>query len=336
MKKYILIFVLLIISIAIFTYRNIISESYIDSEVFVSDTFLTITASTTAKKYKMLTNDIIKEIERNDNILNAYNAESEISKINKLSLEGNTNIAISKEIAHLFSIGMEYSKYTDGRYDIALRELIELWGFGIRKPSVPDNNDIKNVLKNTGCHDASIITNNDEYYLQVNRKISFDLGSYGKGYILEKIKDILSSYNIENYLLNYGGDIILNGVNRKNNPWVVAVKNPRDEYEQNQLIIQSTNASIVTSGDYERYFMENNKRYHHILDATTGYPAYNSISATIVADNPTEADILSTAAFILGTNFYNKNIFKNIFNYKQVYIITETNNELFIYEQIND
>ncbi len=323
-------------SMAIFTYKNLVRESYIDSEIFISDTFLTITASTTAKKYKMLTNDIIKEIERNDNILNPYNVKSEISKINKLSLEGNTNIAISKEIADLFSIGIEYSEHTEGRYDIALRELIELWGFGTREPSVPNDNDIKNVLKNTGSHDVSIITNNDEYYLQVNRKVSFDLGSYGKGYILEKVKDILSIYDIENYLLNYGGDIILNGISKKNNPWVIAVKNPRDAYEQNQLIIQSTNASIITSGDYERYFMKNDKRYHHILDATTGYPTYNSISVTIVADNPTEADILSTAAFILGTNFFNENIFKNVFNYKQAYIITETNNELFIYEQIND
>ena len=149
-----------------------------------------------------------------------------------------------------------------------------------------------------------------------------------------RVTAIFKSENIENYLIDYGGDTYANGVNRKNEAWVIAIRNPIENTEENSekylALIKSTNYAIVTSGDYERYFTENGTNYHHIIDAKTGYPSYNSISATIVHTNSEEADALSTIAFLMGTNFFTNENFK----YKEAYILTPEN-KLFIFTNDN-
>ncbi len=329
MKKYIVIFVAILIFTIIFIYRNTVSKSYISGEVFTNATFITMTIETTPRKYEALTNDIIREIERSDSVLNPYNNNSEVSSVNSLILSGSTNIEISNELAGLLDIGLKYSEYSNGVYDITLRELIKLWGFGEDNFAVPLGDAISNILENVGYQYVSIETNGDRYSVLVEKPVGFDFGSYGKGYILHNIKSILEKYQIENYLINYGGNIILSGVNSKGFGWTVGIQSPRYYYDEYPVIIESTNASIVTSGDYQRFFIEDDILYHHIFDAKTGYPTYNSISATIVAslDNATEGDLLSTLAFMMGTNFFALDEFK----YQEAYIMLEENNELLIY-----
>ncbi len=331
MKKYIVILAIIVVVAVALIYKNAMSEQYISSEIFISDTFLVMTISTTPQQYHLITNDIINEIKRSDGILNPYNSESEVSKINSLISSGVTaNIDISSEFANLLDIGLKYSKYSDGVYDITLRNIIELWGFGLRIPSIPNEEDISNALDNVGYQYVSIKTNIDKYSIFVENPVGFDFGSYGKGYILNNIKSILEQHQIKNYLINYGGNIIVFGKNPKRAAWTVAIQSPRDYYDEYPIIIQSTNSSIVTSGDYERFFIENGNRYHHIFDATTGKPSYNSICATIVSDNATEADLLSTMAFLMGTNFFNKNNFE----YKEAYIMLEEDKDIQIFKNI--
>ncbi len=330
MKKYIVMFGVVLIFAIMFIYQTSISKSYITSEIFISDTFLAMTIETTPQKYQTLTNDIINEIERADSVLNPYNKESEVAQINALIAGGATNVAISSELAGLLDIGLRYSEYSGGVYDITLRNLIELWGFGMREPSVPTDEAISSVLETVGYQYVSLQTNSTQYSVAVVKPVGFDFGSYGKGYILHNIKSILEEYQVENYLINYGGNIIVFGVNPNSSDWTVAIQSPRDYYDDYPVIIQSTNSSIVTSGDYERFFMENGKRYHHIFDATTGMPAYSSVCATIVSYNATESDLLSTVAFLMGTNFFTQKQFE----YDEAYIILEQDNELLIFDNI--
>ncbi len=332
MKKYIIIFTLLFMSIIIFGCQETIAEKYITSEIFISDTLLIMTIKTSAQKYKILTNNIINEIERSDSLLNPYNTTSEVSRINALISSGATNINISAELASLLEIGLKYSEYSSGVYDITLRNIIELWGFGLREPSVPSSEAISNALNSVGYQYISIQTNDNKYSVITERLVGFDFGSYGKGYILDNIKSILAKYEITDYLINYGGNIIVLGLNPKGLEWTIAIQSPRDYYNEYPIIIKSTNSSIVTSGDYERFFIENGKRYHHIFDATTGKPAYNSISATIVSDNTIESDLLSTVAFLMGRNFFNQDQFE----YNNAYIMLEKNGELLIFENSYD
>ena len=321
-----------IIIISIF--KNFTKESYIRKTIIISDTILNITAQTSEKKMNNLVDLITNEINRIDNIINPYNQKSEIAIINKKSLEGIKEIEISKELSRIFETGLKYSRLNPS-FDITIRGLIELWGFGIKEnQTVPSQLEINEALENIDYSKLNIITNENKIFLKLEKNLTFDFGAYGKGYIITKLIEIFKNENIENYLIDYGGDTYANGVNRKGEAWIIAIRNPIENAEENSekylALIKSTNYAIVTSGDYERYFTENGTNYHHIIDAKTGYPSYNSISATIVHANCEEADALSTIAFLMGTNFFTNENFK----YKEAYILTPED-ELFIFTNDN-
>ena len=109
--------------------------------------------------------------------------------------------------------------------------MIELWGFGVKEnQTVPLKQDIDNALANIDYSAASIITNEDnKKILKLSKPLTFDFGSYGKGYIIEKLKNVFAEYGIKNYLIDYGGDTYANGVNSKGKPWVIAIRNPRND-----------------------------------------------------------------------------------------------------------
>lgn len=308
-------------------------ENYIRKTIIISDTILNITAKISEKKMNTLTDLITNEINRIDNIINPYNQKSEIAIVNKKSLEGIKEIKISKELSRIFETGLKYSRLNPS-FDISVRGLIELWGFGIKEnQTVPTAKEINEALENIDYSKLNIITNEDKIFLKLEKSLTFDFGAYGKGYIITKLIEIFKNENIENFLIDYGGDTYANGVNRKGEAWVIAIRNPIENLENSEkylALIKSTNYAIVTSGDYERYFTENGTNYHHIIDAKTGYPSYNSISATIVHTNSEEADALSTIAFLMGTNFFTNENFK----YKEAYILTPEN-ELFIFTNDN-
>ena len=320
--------------IIISIYRNQTKEYYMRKTIIISGTILNITAQASEKKMNSLVDLITNEINRIDNIINPYNQKSEIAIINKKSLEGIKEIEISKELSLIFETGLKYSRLNPS-FDITVRGLIELWGFGIKEnQTVPSQSEINEALENIDYSKLNIITNEDKIFLKLEKNLTFDFGAYGKGYIITKLIEIFKSENIENYLIDYGGDTYANGVNRKGEAWVIAIRNPIENAEENSekylALIKSTNYAIVTSGDYERYFTENGTNYHHIIDAKTGYPSYNSISATIVHTNCEEADALSTIAFLMGTNFFTNENFK----YKEAYILTPEE-ELFIFTNEN-
>lgn len=326
MKKNIYISILIIAAAlitAILFYRS--REKYITSTVMISDTILNITAQTSDKTMDNILKSITNEINRIDNILNPYNPKSEISLINKESISGKYEIEISDEISHIFETGLKYSQLNPS-FDISVRPLIELWGFGVKEnQKVPSKTEIDKALSNIDYSSLSIITNNDNKILKLSIPLTFDFGSYGKGYIIEKLKSVFEEYKIKNYLIDYGGDTYAKGLNSRGKPWVIAIRNPRNDADGYLALLEVTNSSIVTSGDYERYFTENGINYHHIIDAEIGYPAYSSISATIVHTNAEEADALSTEAFLLGTDFFTN----KAFNYKEAYIVN-SEGELYI------
>lgn len=322
-----------IIIISLYKTKNGYKENYLKKTIIISDTILNITAQISEKKMNNLVYLITNEINRIDNIINPYNQKSEIAIINKKSSDGIEEIEISKEMARIFETGLKYSKLNPS-FDISIRSLIELWGFGIKEnQTVPTQEEINKTINNIDYTKLNIITNENKIFLKLKKRLTFDFGSYGKGYIINKLIEIFKNENIENYLIDYGGDTYANGVNRRGEAWVIAVRNPIEYIEDSEkylALIKASNYAIVTSGDYERYFIENGTNYHHLIDAKTGYPSYNSVSATIVHINPEEADALSTMAFLMGTNFFTNRAFE----YKEAYILTPEG-ELFIFTNDN-
>ena len=186
--------------IAISFYRS--REKYITATIVIRDTILNITAQASEKEMDSLTEAITNEINRIDRILNPYNISSEIGKINAESLKGKTEIEISDEMAHIFTTGLRYSKINPS-FDISVRPLIELWGFGVKEnQTVPLKSEIDNALSNIDYSSVSLITNDDDKkILKLSKPLTFDFGSYGKGYIIEKLKNVFKEKNIKNYAI---------------------------------------------------------------------------------------------------------------------------------------
>lgn len=324
------------IIISVLFYNLKIKEKYLSETIYSSTTILNITAETSQKNFERTITAVTNEINIIDNILNPYNEKSEIARLNKKSSEGETEIALSESLAFLFEKGLMYAKLSNYHFDISVGAVMKLWGIEATSSNqtVPSKEDINYVLsEKSGSMYASIQTNSDgTHTLLLEKPLTFDLGSYGKGFILSKLVEIFKNNNIENFLIDFGGDAYAHGVNSKKKPWVIAIQKPREYMEDDYLaIIMTTNASIVTSGDYERYFIEDGIRYHHIIDARTGYPSKASISATIVDTDPLNADALSTISFLLGSNFYtNSN-----FNYSESYLVIEENDSLLVFTETN-
>jgi thiamine biosynthesis lipoprotein len=175
--------------------------------------------------------------------------------------------------------------------------LINLWGFDSDNYKIPKKNDIKVALDKSGYKNININKN----IIKLKNNISLNLGGIAKGRIIGEISNYLKKNGIKDFLINGGGDLEVSGKYEGKRLWRVAISDP---FERNKLIgvIELTDCSIVTSGDYERNFIgKDGKLYHHILDPKTGYPANNEIhSVTVITDAPEKADALATALFVMG------------------------------------
>ena len=194
---------------------------------------------------------------------------------------------------------MEINKETDGVFDIAVYPVMEAWGFPTQNFRVPAEDELLELLKHT---DASKIS-----YDKDTREISFedsemkiDLGGIAKGYTSARIMDIFKKNDIESGLVNLGGNVQALGTKTDGSNWRVAVQSPNDT-EDYLGVLSIRDKAVITSGGYERYFEQDGVTYHHIIDPKTGYPAESGLSSvTIVSDDGTLADGLSTSLFIMG------------------------------------
>lgn len=191
----------------------------------------------------------------------------------------------------------EISDATDGAFDITVGELSDLWGIGSDEEKIPDKEEIEKVLSQVGYNALKV----DGTTVTLESKASVDLGAVGKGFACDLIKTYLEATEAEGAIVSVGGSILAYGdYNKKGDKWSIAIRHPRNESEF-LGVISLDEGFVSTSGDYERYFEKDGKRYHHIFDATTGYPASSGlISVTVVSDSGILSDALSTACFISG------------------------------------
>ena len=235
-----------------------------------------------------------KEIRRLDGLLSAHAGDSEISRLGK-----NRSAVVSVDTATLLTRSLALHKETGGAFNITLAPVSQCWGFPHGPYHVPDETEIQNALAKTGMR--FIQWNEETRYCALDgADVSLDFGGIAKGYAAEKMAEKLAQDNTGGALINLGGNIKAVGAKPDGSAWRVGVQNP-DEKESYLGILSVKDSSVVTSGDYERYFINDNIRYHHILNPKTGRPAQNGIrSVTIVCRDCTLADGLSTALFVMG------------------------------------
>jgi len=236
---------------------------------------------------------VIAEMERIDRDMSTYKPDSEVSRVNARA--ATEPVKISDELFGLLTTSLEYSRITGGAFDITYASVGFMYDF--RAHHKPTEEEIKSALPAVNYRHVVL----DEKMRTVRFTqpgVRIDLGGIGKGHAVDRGIAILKSLGITHALVTAGGDSRIIG-DRFGKPWIIGIRHPDDK---TRVIakIPLEDTAISTSGDYERYFDEDGKRYHHIIDPRTGHSASKVRSATILATTATRTDGLSKTAFVLG------------------------------------
>ena len=206
---------------------------------------------------------------------------------------------IAPSILPLIEEAGRLSQQSRGLFNPVIGNLIALWGFHdnpLPVGTLPDRTAINNLVEQAPA--LSDITISDDLITSINPSLAFDLGGFAKGYAIDRAIDRLRASDVENAIINAGGDLRVIG-QHGDRPWRIGIRHPR----KNSILASievSGNTSIFTSGDYERFFEVDGQRYHHIIDPRTGYPASSTTSVTVIHGNAATADAAATALFVAG------------------------------------
>jgi thiamine biosynthesis lipoprotein len=238
-----------------------------------------------------------RRVEEIHNAMSLQEPESELNSINNAATGEWTTV--SADTARVLEEAVRISEETSGAFDFTVGALVRLWDIQEQRPaSLPNPEAIR--LAASGV-DYRAVTVDGDRVQKTARGIVLDLGGIAKGYAADQAAEALRQSGVRTALLDFGGNILLIGSKPDGSPWRVGVQNPLDGRGRSIGILELEESSVVTSGVYERFFLIDDVRYHHILDPETGYPARTGLlSVTVVADSSMIADALSTAVFVLG------------------------------------
>ena len=243
--------------------------------------------------------------------------DSEISRINNA---GGAPVEVSEETITLIEKGIYYSEMSNGAFDITIGSISSLWDFKAETPSIPDAAAIADAVSHVNYKNI-MIQDNTVRLLDPYAKL--DVGAVAKGYIADRLRDYLEEEGIDHAMIDLGGNIIAMGSKLDGSDYNIGIQKPFDENGTPITSVKLSDKSIVTSGVYQRYFEQDGKIYHHILDPATGYPCENNLySVTIITDSSLTADALSTTCFLLG---YEKgmNLINQLNNVDAVFITND-------------
>ncbi|MGV8980808.1 FAD:protein FMN transferase [Clostridium sp.] len=273
-----------------------------NNEVYISKEFYSLGTLNILKVYgknaeKAISQSIEKLCEI-DNKMSVFKDQSEISKINKYA--GNKPQIVSGDTYYVIQKAIKYCSLSKGAFDITIRPIVELWGIGKEGARIPSSNEIIEKLKVVNYKDIVIDRDNRSILLKKKNQ-EIDVGGIAKGFAADEVKDVLMKNGIKSALINLGGNILALGKKEDGTPWGVGIQNPFKTRGEFALSINVINKAVVTSGNYERFFEADGKRFHHIIDPITGYPSESDIvSATIISDDSIDGDGLSTGVYIMG------------------------------------
>ena len=237
--------------------------------------------------------------------MSTYIDSSSISKFNNLDI--NKKHYISKDFYKVLTTSSYFSKLTDGAFDVTVNPLVQLWGFSKEAlEEIPSDDRIKEVLEMIGMDNLII---GDSSWISKKNKVTIDLSAIAKGYAVDKISEYLINLNAKNHMVEIGGEVRTSGFNLQNRKWQIGIQYPSFQRSLNKTaysdvnphtVIESSDISIATSGDYKNYFDFNGRRYSHIISPKTGYPIENKIiSVSVISKECLNADALATALMVM-------------------------------------
>lgn len=261
-------------------------------ELFAMDTYMTLTAY--GKNADKALNEASDAIKKLDELLSTEDENSEIYKLNESG-----SAKLSEFSSDLMRKSIEINQETNGAFNPAVYPLMRLWGFTTQQYKIPNDGEIQELLPKTDFSKIGFNENTRSVKFKLSG-MGIDFGGIAKGYTSAKIMDIFRNNDLTGGLVSLGGNVQVMGSKPDGNIWRVAIQNP-DENADYLGVLEINDKAVITSGGYERYFEQNGKRYHHILDPKTGSPAESDLqSVTIVSDDGALADGYSTSLFIMG------------------------------------
>ncbi|CAB1275028.1 FAD:protein FMN transferase [Candidatus Nitrosacidococcus tergens] len=247
-----------------------------------------------------LAKEITQQLKSINHLLSTYQADSELSQFNQ---NPSTDwISVSSPLVTVIQKAQEISALTQGAFDITVGVLVNLWGFGphLYQPSIPTPAQIQ-AAKQKVNFELLDIRDSPPALKKEQGDMYLDLSGIGKGYGVDQIAELLASKNIHNYLVDIGGEERIKGHNSKDQPWKIAIQQPRAGIPKAAYTLERTSGAIATSGDYQNYFDYKDNRYGHIINPKTGWPTpYQSASVTVLSTTAMEADALATGLYVLG------------------------------------
>ena len=244
------------------------------------------------------TTAVFHEFDRLDAMMSVWKAASDIVRLNAAA--GDAPVAISPETREVLNIAHQISEQTNGTFDVTFAALSGLWKFDYqdKDESIPDRKEIEKRLPLVNYRDLVIDDSAGTAWLR-RKGMRVNLGGIGKGYAVDRAVDILRRSGLRDFMIQAGGDMYVGGT-RGDRPWRVGIRDPRGPADRSFAALDLSDATFSTSGDYERFFMKDGVRYHHIIDLRAGEPARLCRSVTLVTDRAVIADALAKGVFILG------------------------------------
>ena len=324
MKKYILAIIICILCCACQMHKNDMAEI----QMFAMDTFIDLKAEGENGEKALL--EAEKEINRLERLFSTTIEQSEIFAVNQYASK--QPITVSKDTFDLIEKAKKYYSITEGAFDITIAPVLKAWGFTEEVKRVPSDEEIQQKLQLVDDSKLHIDKQNSTIYLE-KENMSIDLGGIAKGYASDKVNEILKKNGVSSAVISLGGNVSVIGKRPDGTKWHIAVQDPINS-EKYVGILNVENTSVITSGVYQRFFEQDGKKYHHIIDTKTGKPAQTGLlSVTIVCDDGAMADVLSTSVMVAGLQ-KGSELWRKLGNFGMI-VITDSN-EMYISEDIAD
>ena len=237
------------------------------------------------------------EVHRLDEMLSNYNPESEVSEVNHTAAE--RPVAVTPELFDLLSACVKYSRESDGAFDITVGPLMKVWGFYKGTGRLPHRAEVRAALDRVGYR--NIVLDGANRTVQFGRSgVELDPGGIGKGYAVDRMIEVLKQYGIRTALVSASGSSIYGlGAPPGEKGWKVQIRDPKDQ-SKSVAEVYLKDASMSTSGNYEKFFRAEGKIYSHIMDPRTGWPAQGVLSVSVVAPRTLDSEAWTKPFFVNG------------------------------------
>lgn len=232
--------------------------------------------------------------------LSPFNEQSVISHIND-----NSDMKTDEMFREVFELSKHVSEATGGAFDITVAPLVNAWGFGFKQGIDPERDTIDSLLQLVGYDKVSI--NRQGHLTKTDPRVMLDCSAVAKGYGCDIVARLLRNHDVENFMIEIGGEIVVRGQNDRGQSWRIGVSKPVDDTllvnTEQQAILSLTNRALATSGNYRNFYYKGGKKYAHTINPKTGYPVdHNLLSATVIARDCATADAWATAFMVLGAD----------------------------------